>query len=286
MNPVTNVHRIAGFSLTELLVAMALAIFLVSGLVQGVVSSKTTFNSINAQTELQQNGRAALFFLEKEILKAGYINNLNVATRFDETKLLEVWPERTDVFDEAGVFITGDQTIAGQDSNTDAVVIRYKIIDSSVSIKACAGTDISNPNIEEVVVSFYIADGTDDLYCQFEVYPIPSPALTLVNKKRHLLSGIESLKIRYGIADTTTMPPKVTQYLTAADIGGTDQPSWADVIGVSLSLLVTSDSNLGAEAVDQNKEHIYTLQGVNVSKEEDGKLRQVFTTTQGLRNRL
>lgn len=285
MNPV-NTRHMAGFSLTELIVAMALAIFLISGLVQGVVSSKTTFNSINAQTELQQNGRAALFFLEKEILKAGYINELNVATRFDQTKLLEVWPKRDDVFDEAGVFIKGDQTIADQKADTDAVVIRYKIIDPSVSIKACGGTDVQNANIEEVVVSFYIESNTDALHCQFEVYPPPSPALLAVNKKRELLSGIENLKIKYGIADTTTMPPKVTQYLTASEIGGTNQPKWSDVIGISLSLLVTSDSSLGAEAIDQNQEITYTLQGSDVKTTEDGKLRQVFTTTQGLRNRL
>lgn len=264
---------------------MALAIFLISGLVQGVVSSKTTFNSINAQTELQQNGRAALYFLEKEILKAGYVNELNVATRFDQTRLQEVWPKRDDIFEQTGVFISGtinDTTItSAQKLNTDAIALRYKVIDASVSIRACGGADISDPDITEVVVTFYVST-QNELNCKYVAYR--SNGNVVDSTVRSILIGIEDLRIQYGIADTTTMPPKVNQYLSTASVESAGK--WSEVIGVSLSLLVTSDSNLGAETVNQNIPSSYDLQGITVNVSNDGKRRQVFTTTQGLRNRL
>lgn len=286
-----------GFTLTELMVAMALAAFFIGGLVNGVVSSKTTFNSINAQSDVQQNGRAALFFIEKEILKAGYVNELNLATRFDTAKLQEVWPKRaysaTSVFDITGAFISGDESINAAKSGTDSIVIRYKVIDSAAtSIKACGGADISAlgnlagsaDDISEIVVAFYIAN-TDELHCEYHAYSDNNTHISTA--KRVLVKGVGNIQVRYGIVDKTTLPPRISRYLTSDDIGGGgSEPEWSEVVAVSLSLLASSDLSLGTVTANTGSSITYELQDTSLSIPDDGRVRRVFSTTQGLRNRL
>lgn len=94
--------------------------------------------------------------------------------------------------------------------------------------------------------------------------------------EHELVDGVEDMQITYGVdsdGDKTVDPP----YVAAAAV--TD---WGEVLAVRISLLVQSpEPNLTAEGEDQD----LTYNGAAVDT-SDRRLRQVFTTTVALRNRL
>lgn len=80
-----------GLSLVELLVAMALGLFLMAGIAQVYLSSKQSFRVQDALSRIQENGRFAMDQMSRDIRNAGYkgacvskddafINTLDTAT--------------------------------------------------------------------------------------------------------------------------------------------------------------------------------------------------------------
>lgn len=66
----------AGFSLVELLVAMAVGLILMGGLYQVFVGSTGTYSMNERLSRMQENGRFALYVLRNEVLGAGYLGCL------------------------------------------------------------------------------------------------------------------------------------------------------------------------------------------------------------------
>lgn len=66
----------AGFSLVELLVAMAVGLILVGGIYQVFVGSTGTYSMNERLSRVQENGRFALYVLRNEVLGAGYLGCL------------------------------------------------------------------------------------------------------------------------------------------------------------------------------------------------------------------
>jgi len=63
---------VQGFTLVELLIAMALGIFLLLGLTNIFIGSKATFSSQAGMSRMQQSGRFAIDLLQTEIRMAGF----------------------------------------------------------------------------------------------------------------------------------------------------------------------------------------------------------------------
>lgn len=61
-----------GFSLVELMLALALGLVVVTGIVQLFVGNSRTYETLTAQARLQENGRFALEFLTQAARSAGY----------------------------------------------------------------------------------------------------------------------------------------------------------------------------------------------------------------------
>ncbi|MGZ8218535.1 PilW family protein [Methylomagnum sp.] len=97
-----------------------------------------------------------------------------------------------------------------------------------------------------------------------------------------IVEGVEQMQIRYG-EDTEALPVPVTalpdftpnRYVTADQVA-----DWRRVVSVRISLLLrTREDNVAATP------QTYTFNGAAVTA-PDRRLRQVFTTTLGVRNRL
>lgn len=71
-----------GFTLVEILIAMLIGLFLVAGVIQIFINSKQSYRVQEALARLQENGRFALDFLDRDIRMAGYRGcaSRNVAT--------------------------------------------------------------------------------------------------------------------------------------------------------------------------------------------------------------
>ncbi len=65
-------HRQAGFTLTELLVAMVLAGIAMSAIYSAYVTQQRAYKTTEDVTVVQQNLRSAMYFLEKDLRMAGY----------------------------------------------------------------------------------------------------------------------------------------------------------------------------------------------------------------------
>lgn len=69
---VTNKHKQAGLSLVELMVAVALGMLLMLGVMQAFLGSKNIYTSNQELSEIQESGRFALELLTTDIRNAGY----------------------------------------------------------------------------------------------------------------------------------------------------------------------------------------------------------------------
>lgn len=65
-------HRQSGLSLVELMVAMALSLLLMLGVIQIFLSSKQTYSTNSALSRVQESGRFAMNFLTQDIRNTGY----------------------------------------------------------------------------------------------------------------------------------------------------------------------------------------------------------------------
>ena len=68
-----NKHRQSGFSLIELMVAVTLGLFLMTALVEVLLSGNRSFTSANHLSRLQENGRIATNMITTDLKRAGYM---------------------------------------------------------------------------------------------------------------------------------------------------------------------------------------------------------------------
>ena len=61
-----------GFTLVEILIAMMIGLFLLAGVLQIFINSKQSYRMQEALARLQESGRFALDFLDRDIRMAGY----------------------------------------------------------------------------------------------------------------------------------------------------------------------------------------------------------------------
>ena len=92
---VNSVRRQRGLSLVELMIAMTLGLVLTGGIIVTFISSKSVYLTQQALSQIQDTGRLAIDFLEKDIRMAGYMgcgtrstvmsitNTLNNASDFE-----------------------------------------------------------------------------------------------------------------------------------------------------------------------------------------------------------
>jgi len=69
--------RATGFSLVELMLALALGLIVVTGIVQLFVGNSQTYNILNGQARMQENARFALEFISRAARQAGYFGCAN-----------------------------------------------------------------------------------------------------------------------------------------------------------------------------------------------------------------
>jgi type IV pilus assembly protein PilW len=90
---------------------------------------------------------------------------------------------------------------------------------------------------------------------------------------QELVEGVERMRVSYGVG---AKAPANYQTGDAVDAAG----SWASVVSIRISLLLRSENNV----TDASQAYTYTWDGGVEVLPPDRRLRQVFTTTVGLRS--
>lgn len=127
-------------------------------------------------------------------------------------------------------------------------------------------------------IVFYVGESTDGSPALFQA--TTSPAAASGFQPQELVPGVENMQVLYGVAPAGAGTP--TNYMTAAAVAATPG-LFNSVVSVRVALLLRSD--LGAVTLPPAAV-TYNLLGTVITAPRDTRLRQIFTTTIGIRNNL
>jgi type IV pilus assembly protein PilW len=340
-------RRDGGFSVVELMVAMAISLLLLGGVVTLFTSSKTTYERVERLSRIQETGRFALDAMMRDIRSAGYVgcarpstfaNTLNnsgaLAWNFDNAILGYDFQSGTTWSPALDASMTATAA-SGATNGSDALVLRVpaaadtsatlRLTDkmasptSTLSIAPVASTATAPVKVGDVVMLadcharavFEITDytkttgvidhravagtpgnATNDLAHAFEANSQLVPIRTVAyyigtsggriglwrisgsGAAEELVEGVERMELRFG--EDTNGDRIADTYNSANGVG-----DWANVITVSLALLVRSPDEYGTERDAKT----YTLLDQTFTAPNDRHVRQIFATTATLRNR-
>lgn len=245
----------SGMTLVEILVAMLISLFLTAGIIQLFIGSKQTYRFHDALSRLQENGRLALDSMAIDIRMAGYMPPGVLAPT-------------------QALMMNGPQNFVattGTDANgNDNLTVRWS--DNGPNRRAYS----IQPRTPGGAVPTCPTAG-NSLFLQRQTDATP----------QELVEGVQALRILYGVCnmdtdgdgrnDSVGAPPG---YVPAANVALAD---WPNVCSVRIHLLLVSlDNNI----VTQPQTVFFPADTANAINPGDRCLRQAFSTTIRIRNRL
>lgn len=258
------VYRITGFSLVEIMLAMALGLILLAGISQVYLGFKRTYRAQENIARLQENGRFATDILSKNIRMAGYggclRDNLAAGIRgFNSTNLPSYLQGKvvsgtdviviekadvgithliTDIADAANVIEVANNPATK--SNPELFIadcshhnkfqttsFGKKIIKTNVPLTDYKRSDTEVAQYTKV--TYFIGktsyENTTALY-----------SITNQGRKEELIAGVKNMQIKYGV--DTNGNGIVDSYYSAAQI-----LTWDKVLSVEITLDLDAGGN-------------------------------------------
>jgi len=155
--------REQGFTLVELLVAMAIALVVIGSISSAFVSQRKTFAAQEQVNEMIQSARAAMDIISRELKMAGYnpTGAVIVGVPYSSTQLQIL----ADIDDDAGTGVGDGDT---GDSNENIVYKFYDSADPSYpyQIKRKTGAGTFQPlaeNIQSFTFTYWKGDGVTEV---------------------------------------------------------------------------------------------------------------------------
>lgn len=312
----------AGLTLVELIIAIALGLFIVMAATVLLVSTKSGYLAQDDAARIQDTGRHAIEIISRAVRQAAYEN-------WDEAEAPLA------VSASAGANLSGldarslksaapgiDSPLARTMNGSDVLAVRFfgsgTGDNGDGTMLNCAGFGVAAAPSAEVVEEsrgwsiFYVAEdanGEPELYCKYR----GAKAWT----SQAIASGVESFQVLYGIdTDSDDLP---NRFLTATAINELDSAAilvgpdaverkieqhkksfWKKVVAVRIALLVRGEhpareaTSLGAEYDLFGKDYTSAfassdpgvhMRDADLPKAKRGMARKVFVTTIQLRNR-
>ncbi|WCM92474.1 PilW family protein [Acidovorax sp. NCPPB 2350] len=311
-------HAQRGLTLVELLVAMALSLLVVMAAVAAMSTARAGFRSVDAASQLRDNGRLAESIMRRIILQGGFLNTqyaVNMGSDFQVTT--EDFEPNIKGFNNTGFdanLAAGSATTASGGNaglnGSDLLIVRYQ---AGEALPGGAGdrTMIScDGNVETPPAS-----SADRM---FSVFYVDTPASTgqpaLMCARRctsassgfcntPLVEGVENLQILYGVdgvtpggaaSGATDTIPK--QYLRADQLTGASNTdtlaNWRHVRSIRVGMVLRGPPGSAPEITVPAQ---YPLgsggvmntaadPGSSFASQRDARLRQTVTFTVHLRN--
>ena len=263
-----------GLSIVELLVAIVISMLLLTGVIQVFFSSKQTYASNEAASRLQENGRFALEFIAQSARHAGYVEAAN-STTSPPNAIATPGAENCNT-----PRICSSQG-AGNASDTIGFALQPRILEGAR--RDCLGNTLSGTtaNTDLIINHYEIITGVNGapsaLGCKSWNFTKGAGEWVAGPAASPLIDGIDALQIQYGI-NTNGDRNNVNQYVSADRV--TALNSWGDVLAVRIAVLANSIERVNPPAPARP----YVLLDAAPIVIDDGRARQVFTTTIKLRN--
>lgn len=324
--PLSRPRRQHGMTIVELMIAMTIGLVVLGAVSTLFINVRQTFRSAESMSRIQENARYAIEMMARDIRMAGFIGcgnlesiTVNTIANAPVEQLLFANALRGEDSAEgeiAGIALVAADTLAikrGTDSDVH-LVGNLKPEDAEVKIAGnphgFAANDVlmvSNCTNADVFRATTVAGGgtttithtagntgsRNGTYgedavvmrlAQFVYFvglnpTTGRPALYRTNAvagagaAEELVDNVEDMQILYGVdLDNDRIPDA---YRSAGDVA-----DWGDVLTVQLQLLLVSpDGNA------RNEPQTYAFNGATIIA-DDRRMRQVFTTTIAIRNRL
>jgi len=226
-------RRARGFSLVELMVAVAVSVFLLAGLFSILQSTHKTSDNERVLAQLQDDERIAMTLFTNVIESAGYYSNA-----LNGGSVLTALPA-------VGVFANDGQVVYGvtnADGN-DSITLRYQADATDAAVLTCQGTTPLDGNPHRS--TFSLDSVTGNLQCSIDgAAPVT------------LISGVQSMTVRYGVGSGLTLPNSagsVDSYLSAADVDAVPL-RWTNVYTVRISLTFKNPMVTGTGALQAGQD--------------------------------
>lgn len=260
-----NLKTSRGSSLTELIIALGLGLGILAMSIQLSVDSKSTYYSLENNSQLQTNGRYTLDFLGKSIKLAGFKSNLLISSG-------ESFPAQTILFEGIPVnFQTGQVLSAIPNPTTassDTILIRHQGHEEGYT-KDCNGTTIE---AEKMVTIAYFVENERFLCSVYD------ETGTLTHSKILLVKNIEKLHLRFGImidaGGTTQNQIQSIQNVIAND-------NWDKVRSVQVAVVSKTEKSSINEKISSQTISILDEPDKTVS---DNHQRSIFSETINVKN--
>lgn len=303
MRPAPQLKQ-AGFSLVELLVALAIGLVLSGALAVTYLGSLQTSRATMALAQLNEDGQAALAMMVQQLRQAGYNPAPPGAAAPRDLKVEGITLFACDTgFDSVKSPIPSLQCNAGKPGQGALAIVyladRFNTVpttDTPPRATDCVGTGIhalEDDNGPYFVAQnrFFIANG--NLMCA------GSGGVKPFTNQQPFVENVEELRLTFGVSSPRSTSTAPAGYLSAAEVGGltgsdgvfadaeflalAPAQRWDKVVSVRVCLLMRS---AGGVLEPGNAPQPYLDCDGTLRDATDGRLRRAFSTTVLLRNRV
>jgi type IV pilus assembly protein PilW len=287
--------RVPGFTLLEMMVALAIGLAVVGALIAASLASFSSGRRTDALVQITEDATLALDFMRQQVAQAGF-SQPHTARPGGAGLELHAFPAitgcaATNFADlQASIRTPANCAAGGADAAApDALEVAYEgsvlpAASSNVILGGagnqqpldCLGNSFAKTHDDAtgddywlVDSKFYVANGS--LYCKG-----PGNAAGAA-----VVQNVETLQVRYGMA-AVPGTAQVAYYAAAPPPGS---PLWANVLSVKLCVQVRSAAKVLDKASAATLGHWIDCRNAAVVA-TDGYLRRSFSTTVVLQNRL
>lgn len=265
---ISSKQRQRGFTLVELMVAMAIGLILLAGVAQVFASNKQAYRYNESLSELQDNGNFAIQFITDQLANAGRIPDPWVAVKSagDPKNWL---PIERQVYPDANLPISGTEGGAGNDSLIINVAYPVAIAQPPTD---CAGNPKPAPG------DFAVVGGNNfGVTNTMTIATGASGRPALFCNGVEIIEGVENLQVMYGV--DTDADRVVDRYFNISQIPAGNV---RDIYTVRVALMVATVKEARSAQTGTNSKD---LLGTTIAVPNDKRLRQVYTTTARVHNR-
>lgn len=208
-----------GFTLVELMVTIAIAMFLLGGLVTIVQNVRTSYNQQQALVQLQDQQRFAITLLTDVIQSGGYYDN---PTRDTIASALPSDPGNG--FAQQGQPFAGTQG-AAVPAGGDTISVRFRTANGDGIINCTGGSNTTVAPNQVYINTFSVNAG--QLQCALNAGGVASAPVSLVN-------GVANLQIFYGVK--RALPATDYNVDTYAQASAMQAVDWSNVSSVRVRI--------------------------------------------------
>jgi type IV pilus assembly protein PilW len=274
---VTGRHGCGAFTLVELMVAIAVGLILLLLIVQ-IFSAVNTANQLQqGLSRVQENGRIAMFLVNREVRKAGF-----------RTK---VWADPM-----LGFHPLTANSVNGASGGNDTLQIMYlDARDCNDALNATIDTDTGEPLALYKRVTFTV-DADENLQISCDYGNTPTTLASQISDQ-DIIGGVESFQVLYGVDTDLPTDFSANKWDIASNIdlrtsiclqshslcqteGLVGAMSNGVPVSVQIGLLLRSPDRVSGVVDDQ----AFSVLDVAVAAANDDKIRKLYTTTISLRN--